>query len=186
MSKFNLPDGWTVTTLGTFMDFKNGVNADKDAYGKGVNFVNVLDIFRNNSLVSQDITGSVSITDKQLEEYSVVKGDMLFNRTSETPEEIAFSSVYFGDEKITFGGFVIRGRQSKKRLLPEYAKYCFKTDTIRKEMIRRCQGAVRANIGQKDLSKVPIIIPLIEDQKLISTILDEWQWHLLKEISPFT
>ena len=157
------------------MDFKNGVNADKDAYGKGINFVNVMDIFRNNSLVSQDITGSVSITDKQLEEYSVVKGDVLFNRTSETPEEIAISSVYFGDEKITFGGFVIRGRQSQKRLLPEYAKYCFKTDAIRKEMIRRCQGAVRANIGQKELSKVPIIIPLIEDQKLISSILDEWR-----------
>ena len=180
MSNINLPTGWTTTTLGTFMDFKNGVNADKDAYGKGIKFVNVMDIFRKNCLSSDDVVGSVEITDKQLNEYLVVRGDILFNRTSETPQEIAFSSVYLGEEKITFGGFVIRGRQTKQLLLPEFAKYCFKTDTIRKEMIRRSQGAVRANIGQKDLSKVPIIIPPMEDQRLIVSILDEWGYMIEK------
>lgn len=180
MSNLNLPSGWTTTTLGTFMDFKNGVNADKDAYGKGIKFVNVMDIFRKNCLSSDDIIGSVEITEKQLNEYSVVRGDILFNRTSETPEEIAFSSVYLGEEKITFGGFVIRGRQTKQLLLPEFAKYCFKTDTIRKEMIRRSQGAVRANIGQKDLAKVPIVIPPETDQKMIVSILDEWG-HMIEK-----
>ena len=180
MSNLNLPSGWTTTTLGTFMDFKNGVNADKDAYGKGIKFVNVMDIFRKNCLSSNDIIGSVEITEKQLNEYSVVRGDILFNRTSETSEEIAFSSVYLDEEKITFGGFVIRGRQTKQLLLPEFAKYCFKTDTIRKEMIRRSQGAVRANIGQKDLSKVPIVIPPETDQKMIVSILDEWDTAIEK------
>ncbi|MCG7878291.1 MAG: restriction endonuclease subunit S [Candidatus Thiodiazotropha endolucinida] len=180
MSNLNLPSGWTTTTLGTFMDFKNGVNADKDAYGKGIKFVNVMDIFRKNCLSSDDVIGSVEITEKQLNEYSVVRGDILFNRTSETPEEIAFSSVYLGEEKITFGGFVIRGRQTKQLLLPEFAKYCFKTDTIRKEMIRRSQGAVRANIGQKDLSKVPIVIPTETDQQIIVSILDEWR-HMIEK-----
>ena len=180
MSNLNHPSGWTTTTLGTFMDFKNGVNADKDAYGKGIKFVNVMDIFRKNCLSSDDVTGSVEITDKQLYEYSVVRGDILFNRTSEIPEEIAFSSVYLGEEKITFGGFVIRGRQTKQLLLPEFAKYCFKTDTIRKEMIRRSQGAVRANIGQKDLSKVPIVIPPETDQKFIVDALEQWDTAIEK------
>ena len=180
MSNLNLPSGWTTTTLGTFMDFKNGVNADKDAYGKGIKFVNVMDIFHKNCLSSDDVIGSVEITEKQLNEYSVVRGDILFNRTSETPEEIAFSSVYLGEEKITFGGFVIRGRQTKQLLLPEFAKHCFKTDTIRKEMIRRSQGAVRANIGQKDLAKVPIVIPHETDQKMIVSILDEWG-HMIEK-----
>ena len=180
MSNLNLPCGWTTTTLGTFMDFKNGVNADKDAYGKGIKFVNVMEIFCKKCLTIDDVAGSVEITDKQINEYSVVRGDILFNRTSETPEEIAFSSVYLGEEKITFGGFVIRGRQTKQLLLPEFAKYCFKTDTIRKEMIRRSQGAVRANIGQKDLSKVPIVIPPETDQKMIVSILDEWG-HMIEK-----
>ena len=180
MSEANLPEGWKVTTLGTFMDFKNGVNADKHAYGHGIKFVNVMDIFKKNSLLSNDVLGFVSITDKQLKEYSVIEGDILFNRTSETTEEIAFSSVYVGNEMISFGGFVIRGRQREKLILPEYAKYCFKNTLIRKEMIRRCQGVVRANIGQKDLNKISIHIPPKFEQKAIANILQTWDTAIEK------
>ena len=162
------------TTLGEFMEFKNGVNADKGAYGQGIKFINVMDVFKKSSLKEGDITGSVQITEKQLSEYSVVNGDILFNRTSETPEEIAFSAVYTGDETITFGGFVIRGRQTKNFLLPEFARYCFKSNRIRKEMIRRSQGKVRANIGQKDLKKIPILIPTTDEQEKIAHILSTW------------
>lgn len=169
-----LPSGWLITTLGTFMNFKSGVSAPKDAFGKGVKFVNVMDIFQKSALTREDIIGSVSVTDEQIERFSVIRGDILFNGSSETPNEIAYSSVYIGDEKIVFGAFVMRGRQHKKLLLPEYAKYCFKAETVRKEIIRRGQGAIRVNIGQKDLSKVSIIIPPIEEQKRIASILDEW------------
>ncbi len=180
MSSLKLPEGWTRTTLGAFMDFKNGINAAKEAYGKGIKFVNVMDIVRNNYLSSDDVVGSVEITDKQLEEFSVVRGDILFHRTHGTPAETAFSSVYLGEEKITFGGFVIRGRQTKQLLLPEFSKYCFKNETIRKEMTRRRQGVIRANIGQKDLSKVPIVIPPVDEQKEIVSILDMWEHAIEK------
>lgn len=169
-----IPLGWEETSLGEFMEFKNGVNADKGAYGKGVKFVNVMDIFKKNFLERDDITGSVQVTDKQLSKYSVVNGDILFNRTSETPDEIAFAAVYTGDETVTFGGFVIRGRQTKNFLLPLFAGYCFKSNKIRKEIIRRSQGAVRANIGQKDLNKVPILIPTKEEQEKIAHTLSRW------------
>ena len=155
------------------MEFKNGVNADNGAYGQGTKFVNVMDVFRNSFLKKDNITGLVRITDKQLSEYSVIHGDILFNRTSETRDEIAYSTVYTGKETVTFGGFVIRGRQKKNLLLPEFAGYCFKNETTRKEMIRRSQGAVRANIGQKDLNKVPILIPPKHEQEKIAQILCE-------------
>ncbi|MDN3509081.1 MAG: restriction endonuclease subunit S [Candidatus Neptunochlamydia sp.] len=47
-------------------------------------------------------------------------------------------------------------------------------------MIHRSQRAVRANIGQKDLSKVPIVIPPVADQKMIVSILDEWGYMIEK------
>ena len=169
-----IPSGWVETSLGEFMEFKNGVNADKSAYGKGVKFVNVMDVFKKSFLEKEDITGSVQITDQQLLKYSVVNGDILFNRTSEIPDEIAFAAVYTGDETVTFGGFVIRGRQTKNFLLPLFAGYCFKNNKIRKEIIRRSQGAVRANIGQRDLNKVSILIPTKEEQEKIVHILSTW------------
>lgn len=169
-----IPEGWQKVALGEFMEFKNGINADKSAYGQGTKFVNIMDVFRKSFLKKDDITGLVRITDKQLSEYSVVHGDILFNRTSETREEIAYSTVYTDKETVTFGGFVIRGRQKKNLLLPAFAGYCFKNETTRKEMIRRSQGAVRANIGQKDLNKIPILIPPKDEQEKIAQIFSKW------------
>jgi len=174
ISKTNIPDGWKIHNLGHFMDFKNGVNASKESYGKGVRFVNVMDVFKSNILKKNLITGSVEISDKQKNEYSVKYGDILFNRTSETPGEIAYSSVYIDDEIITFGGFVIRGRQKIDILSPDYAKYCFKDYYVRKDIIRKSQGVVRSNIGQKDLNKVNILIPPKTEQEAIAEILEKW------------
>lgn len=173
-------EGWQCVELGSFMEFKNGLNADKDAYGSGTKFVNVMDIFRSPELQSANITGSVQASQKEVREYSVVYGDILFNRTSETPEDIAFASVYLDAEPITFGGFVIRGRQTRKLLDPEFCKYVFRTDNVRRETVRRCQGAVRANIGQQDLSKVQLKIPPIPEQRKIAEILRTWDEALEK------
>ena len=175
-----IPAGWQKVALGEFMEFKNGINADKSAYGQGTKFVNVMDIFRNSFLKKDDIAGKVQISDKQLCEYSVIHGDILFNRTSETREEIAYSTVYTDKETVTFGGFVIRGRQKKNLLLPAFAGYCFKNENTRKEMIRRSQGAVRANIGQKDLIKIPILIPPKHEQEKIVQILSRFDTAIEK------
>lgn len=181
MSKLQTtPSGWKLTTLGTFMEFKNGVNADKNAYGSGTEFVNVMDIFKRNFMKKCNILGKVEITEKQKAEYSVKYGDILFNRTSEVPDEIAFSSVYLDETEITFGGFVIRGRQKKELLDPLFAGYCFNNSSIRREMIRRSQGVVRANIGQKDLNKVPILIPPKDEQKKIASVLALWDDAIAK------
>jgi len=175
--------GWQEKQLGEFMEFKNGVNATKEAYGHGVKFVNLMDIFKKPFLEKDDISGSVDISPKQASEYSVQEGDILFNRTSETPEEIACSSVYVGKEKITFGGFVIRGRQTKNLLIPFFAGYCFQSDQVRKSLISKCQGVVRGNIGQKELSKVSILIPPIAEQEKISAILRTWDDAIEKQQS---
>lgn len=174
MTETKIPEGWQKVALGEFMEFKNGINADKSAYGQGTKFVNVMDVFRNNFLKKDDIAGMVQISDKQRSEYSVIHGDILFNRTSETREEVAYSTVYTDKEPVTFGGFVIRGRQKKNLLIPGFAGYCFKNEATRKEMIRRSQGAVRANIGQKDLNKIPILIPPKYEQEKIVQILSRF------------
>lgn len=173
-------EGWQSLKLGSFMEFKNGLNADKEAYGSGIKFVNVMDIFRSSELYARDIAGSVQASPKAASEYSVVHGDILFNRTSETPEDIAFASVYLDVDPITFGGFVIRGRQTNKLLDPEFCKYVFRIDDVRRETVRRCQGAVRANIGQQDLSKVPLKVPPIAEQRKIASILQTWDEALEK------
>ena len=169
-----VPNGWENVLLGEVFDFRNGINADKSQYGQGVKFVNVMDVFGNNILTEPKIIGRISISDKKLDDNRLEYGDVLFNRTSETFDEIAMSAVYLDDADATFGGFVIRGRPLTNNLDPKYTVYAFQDSNFRKQVIKLGQGAVRANIGQKDLVKVELLVPSLPEQQKIAKILSTW------------
>lgn len=169
-----VPEGWSQRRLGEFMSFKNGMNTEKSQYGSGEKFINVMDVFKNDTITKSKIIGAVQATEKQLVEYGVKYGDVLFNRTSETFDEIAMSAVYVDDASVTFGGFVIRGRPSQKVILPDYSIYAFQASDFRRQAIRFGQGAVRSNIGQKDLARVSIALPPIREQAKIAKLLSTW------------
>lgn len=103
-----IPSDWEVKELGELFDFKNGINAGKESYGKGVKFINVMEVIYHDFILPEMIPGTVQISDEQKELYLVKDGDVLFNRTSETVDEIGLSAVYNGNEDVVFGGFVIR------------------------------------------------------------------------------
>jgi type I restriction enzyme S subunit len=166
-----IPVDWEEKTLGQLFDFKNGINASKSSYGIGVKFINVMEIIYHNSLTSDMIPGNVKISDKQIRDFLVKRGDVLFNRTSETTEEIGLAAVYLGDEEVVFGGFVIRGVPKDNTLDDEYKKYCFYSDSVRYQIIKGGQGAIRSNIGQGDLEKVKLITPPLPEQKAIAHVL---------------
>ena len=169
-----IPEGWEEAPLGELFEFKNGLNGEKSLYGTGTKFANVMDVFRGPRLMQADITGSMQVTDRQLQEYGLARGDVLFNRTSETDDEIAMASVFMDDRPAVFGGFVIRARPFGDRLTPDFCAHAFQINDIRRELIKLGQGAVRANIGQKDLAKVTIKFPPPREQRQIATVLDPW------------
>lgn len=169
-----VPSSWVLCDLGDFMDFKNGLNADKSQYGYGLKFVNVMDVFGNDILTEDKIIGRVNVAESQLEANLLKFGDVLFNRTSETFDEIAMSAVYLDDKPAVFGGFVIRARPNSVVLAPEYSVYLFQSSEFRGQVIKLGQGAVRANIGQKDLVKVKVLIPSLHEQIKIAQILSTW------------
>lgn len=169
-----LPEGWQSLFLGDVFNFKNGLNGEKSLYGAGAKFVNVMDVFRGPRLRHREIVGEMAVSPRQLTEFAVKLGDVLFNRTSETDDEIALSTVYLDTAPAVFGGFVIRARPSGKALDQDFCVYGFQADSIRREMIRRGQGAIRSNIGQADLATVPILLPPLPEQRKIAEILSTW------------
>jgi len=103
---------WKEKTLGTLLEFKNGINAPKESYGTGVKFINVLDILNNDFITYDKIIGCVEVEKETIEKYSVTFGDILFQRSSETREEVGTANVYLDlKNTATFGGFVIRGKK---------------------------------------------------------------------------
>ncbi|WP_374550029.1 restriction endonuclease subunit S [Flavobacterium sp.] len=170
-----IPEDWEVKELKDFLEFKNGINSEKDNYGSGFKFINVMEVIYNNIITDNLIKGSVLISESEKELYKVNIGDLLFNRTSETPSEIGLTSVYAGNDKnVVFGGFVIRGIFKDDSVAFDFKKVGFRSNIVRKQIIKYGQGAVRANIGQKDLEKVKIPVPPLPEQQKIAEILSAW------------
>ena len=125
----------------------------------------------NNAVITYDcIKASVDVTEKELADFSVEKGDILFQRSSETLEDVGRANVYMDDKTAVFGGFVIRGKK-KGEYDPQYFNYLLRSPFARKRIIPMGAGAQHFNIGQEGLSKVKLHFANIEEQKKIGKML---------------
>jgi type I restriction enzyme S subunit len=168
-----IPEEWQVEPFADLFTFRNGVNADKDSYGHGVRFVNVLEPITYSHIYGSEIVGLVSLPASIAATYAVVLGDVLFNRTSETQEEVGLASVYLGEEKTVFGGFVIRGRPRQGAFDPVYSGYALRAPWIRSQIVPMGQGAIRANISQANLALVVAPVPELPEQRAIASALSD-------------
>lgn len=173
LSAESAPSNWRKFSLGDLLQFSNGINAGKSAYGSGVPFANVLEVITHESLEADDIPGRVSLPPKTLARYEVQRGDILFNRTSETQDEVGLACVYLGHEPIVFGGFVFRARPLTRELDLEYSKYALRTAAVREQITALGQGGIRANLGQRDLKGVTVVLPPVAEQQVIANTLNE-------------
>jgi len=168
-----IPVEWEVKTFAELFAFRNGVNADKGSYGQGTRFINVLEPITYSHINGPEITGQVTLPESVVASYAVRRGDVLFNRTSETQEEVALAATYLGTERVVFGGFVIRGRPLDQRLDPVYSGYALRAPCIRSQIIPMGQGAVRANVGQQNLGLVIVPLPSLAEQRSIAEALTD-------------
>nr|WP_312318921.1 restriction endonuclease subunit S [Acinetobacter variabilis] len=164
-------EDWPKTSFQNLFIFKNGINASKEQYGSGTKFINVLDIINNpNGITYDSIIGSVQVSQKDIDKNLVNYGDVVFQRSSETREEVGQSNVYLSKEPVVFGGFVIRG-SAQVPYDPLFMNGLLKTDKVRDQITQLSGGSTRFNIGQDSLNKVSIFLPSKEEQTKIATFL---------------
>ena len=165
-----------IVKLGELFEFKNGINKEKSSFGKGTPIINYVNVYKKNKIYFEDLQGLVEATDDELIRYKVKRGDVFFTRTSETIEEIGFTSVLLEDiENCVFSGFLLRARPLTDLLLPEYCAYCFSTSSMRNAIIRKSTYTTRALINGTSLSQIEIPLPPLEVQKRIVEVLDNFE-----------
>jgi type I restriction enzyme S subunit len=154
-------------------DFSNG-NA------KYVTYKNIFD----NYAIDIDKTESVKIGQNE-KQRTVQKGDIIFTGSSETKDECGMSSVLLQDtnEPLYLNSFCFGFRLfDKNLLLPSFAKYLFRSDKVRKQIMQTASGVTRFNVSKAKMENVKIIIPPIATQQYIVSILDKFD-ALVNDIS---
>lgn len=178
-NKLNVPtlrfrefiESWTLIPIKKLLRFQNGINADSTKYGKGIKYISVSDILNNQYITYDCIKGLIDIDEKTLNRFIVEYGDILFQRSSETFEDIGRANVYLDKEhSATFGGFVIRGKKISD-YNPLFFRYLLCTHNARKQTVRMGAGAQHYNIGQEGLEKICLYFPCLQEQQKISDLL---------------
>lgn len=165
------PDKWELRYLNELLEFKNGINADKERFGQGVKVISVRDILSDRPITYGTIRGSVDVNERQIEEFGVEYGDILFQRSSENYEDAGTSNVYLDRcNTAVFSGFVIRGKKIAA-YNPVYLNALLRAAYVRKAIIRQSAGAQHINIGQESLARVCIVLANDVEQKKIAEIL---------------
>ena len=162
---------WGQHLLSEYLDFKNGLNPSAKSFGEGIKFISVMDILNNPFITYDCIRASVNATEKEKQEFNVEYGDILFQRSSETLEDVGHANVYLDSRTALFGGFTIRGKK-KGVYNPLFFKYLLDSPTARKKVIVKGAGAQHFNIGQEGLSKVVLSFPSIQEQNRIAVFMN--------------
>ena len=163
-------------TLGELFDFRNGLSKGKEFFGKGTPFIRYTDVYNHRTLRKKDITALVECTEDEKERLKVSRGDVLFTRTSETAEDIGWSSVMLDDmDNCVFNGFTIKATPKTKELLPEYCAYCFSTADFRKYVTKHCAFTTRASLTGNTIAQYRMTIPPLDIQSRIVNVLDNFE-----------
>jgi type I restriction enzyme S subunit len=173
-------DEWQDFTLNSFGDFKNGINKSKDDFGFGYPFINLMDVFGKSSIkpsIKNEVFGLVNASDNELSSYNLLKGDVLFIRSSVKPEGVGETSAILEDLKNTvYSGFLIRFRENQNKLNLLYKKYCFSHVGFRNQLLSVSTTSANTNINQESLNQLILKIPSIPEQAKIAnflTLVDE-------------
>ena len=100
-------------------------------------------------------------------------GDAFFTISSETQDEVGLSSVLLDEVSNTYlNSFCFGFRYDFNILLPEFARYYFRSNYIRKYTYILSQGITRFNLSKNKFLEIIIKIPTIKEQKKIADCLD--------------
>ena len=162
-------DDWEQRKLGDLGSLKNGMNFSKDEMGIGFPFVNLQDIF-GKSIVTKHSLGKAQASASQLRNYNLLKGDVLFVRSSVKLEGVGQAAVVPSDFiNTTYSGFLIRFRD-QNNLDDNFKSQIFKTRNIRTQIMSKATDSANKNISQPSLSKLKIVFPNKMEQEKIGKL----------------
>lgn len=151
-----------------------------DGNAKFVTYMNVY----SNIAIDTNINDMVKIAEGE-KQNKIEYGDVVFTGSSETPEDCGMSSVMTTQpsENLYLNSFCFGFRiYDKTLLLPDFMKFLFRSEEIRKQIIKTASGVTRFNVSKKRFGEVVIPIPPMKEQQRIVAILDKFE-TLVNDIS---
>lgn len=165
------PD-WEERRLGELGNLYGGLSGKtSDDFGSGQPYVTYRQVFEAARLKVENFDYvDIRAGERQ---SRVCFGDVLVTTSSETPQEVGFSSVVldqFGEVYLNSFCFGFRPNDLAT-LLPEFSRQLFRAPAYRRAVEKLAQGSTRYNISRTGFLKISLRIPHPDEQRKIATAL---------------
>lgn len=163
--------------MGDLGRFFGGLTGKSKAdFGDGnAPYVSYMNVFENiATIIAPDTTVRITEGERQ---NRLRRGDLLFTGSSETRDECGMSSVVTVEPlgALYLNSFCIGFRPHDADLLePDFAKHLFRSDLMRRQIVRTASGVTRFNVSKARLAAVNVPIPSRTEQLRIASILDKF------------
>lgn len=174
------PSDWKITSiekLGKCYSGLSGKSADDFGTGSS-NYITFLNVLKNIK-VDIDALEKVSILSGE-NQNAVKKGDLFFNTSSETPDEVGMCAALLSDlNNVYLNSFCFGYRLYDTSVLsPLFASYFFNSIYGRQLMSLYAQGSTRYNLSKSSFIKMEIPVPSIKEQQAITSVLSDFDEHI--------
>ena len=165
---------WVDCRVGAMGEFYSGLSGkSKNDFDRGdahfITFLNVL----SNIKIDTSILASVNVKENE-SQNAVQKGDLFFNTSSETPEEVGMCAVLVEELENTYlNSFCFGFRLNDNTHSPLFLSYYFNSSIGRKIMSVLAQGATRYNLSKNYFAETVIRLPPKEEQTAIASMLSD-------------
>lgn len=141
-----------------------------DGAGRFITFMNVM----SNVIIDCDALGRVRVSPSE-PQSRVMKGDLFFNGSSETPQDVGMCAVLLADvENVFLNSFCFGFRLHDDRDADGlFLAYYFRSSEGRELLRFLAQGATRYNLSKTALLKVEFPLPPLEEQIAIAGVLSD-------------
>lgn len=167
-------EGWEEKSLGN-LGFIKSSSVDKIIHPNEtiVNLLNYMDVYKNILIDKSKISAITSANSIQCNSMNLIKGDIVFTPTSETPNDIGRASLIIEDLiKTVFSYHLTRLRFYDDTIVNELKPYIFNSEQLRAYFTIRATGSTRFVLKKADFEDAVISFPESKsEQTRIATIL---------------
>jgi type I restriction enzyme S subunit len=160
---------WPVLALGSMGIFLKGSGITRnELMDSGLSAIRYGELYTKHEIIVKQIYSFISEKSASAAK-EIVYGDVLLAGSGETIEDIGRSAAYLGNEKCYAGGDIIIFRPNLHE--GAFLSYLFNSVFVRRKLRELGQGQSVVHLYKKDLEKLKLRIPPLDEQKAVANIL---------------
>ncbi len=176
-----LPEGWREVRLGEVCNVITSPVDKKTVEGElPVKLCNYTDVYYNNIIDSKIDFMTATAKPREIEKFSLVKGDVIVTKDSETPNDIGVPAYVKETIDNLLCGYHLTVLRPKEQAIGKYICYALTSSRVTYDFYRFANGITRFGLTNESYQKIKIPLPSLPEQKAIASLLEKWDTAIEK------